>query len=106
MPARKKYSAELQQHAVRMVHDERRRNGTSYGSVSKVAEELGVGRETLRGWMRQAEIDSGIRPGRSTEDARRIAELEKELAELKRANRILLEAGGFIARELGPRSDR
>lgn len=106
LPARKKYATDLRQEAVRRVHDERSRNGTSYGSISKVAQDLGIGRETLRQWMRQVEIDSGIRPGTTTADAQRISELEKRLTELERANRILLDAGGFVARELDPRSAR
>ncbi|MEV6668734.1 transposase [Streptomyces sp. NPDC051162] len=106
MPARRKYPPELKQEAMRMVHDLRRRNGTPYGSVSKVSRELGVGRETLRAWIRQGEVDSGIRPGRSTPHAQRITALEKELAEVRRANKILLEAGGFIARALDPRAGR
>ncbi|MGW1072229.1 transposase [Streptomyces sp. NPDC002537] len=106
MPARRKYPPELKREAMRMVHDVRRRNGTPYGSISKVAQELGIGRETLRAWIRQGEIDSGMRPGRSTAHAQRITALEKELAEVKRANKILLEAGGFIAREPDPRSAR
>jgi transposase len=63
---------------------------------------LGVNRKTLRTWVRQAEIDGGQRPGTSTADAQRIAEL-REVRELKRANEILRAASAFFARELDPR---
>jgi transposase len=65
-----------------------------------------VNRETLRNWVRQAEVDSGHRPGTSTEDAQRIADLERENRELRRANEILKAASAFFARELDPRLPR
>jgi len=54
-------------------------------------------------WVRQAEVDGGKRPGTSTVDAKRIAELERENRELRRANEILKAASAFFARELDPR---
>jgi len=51
----------------------------------------------------QAEVDGGVRPGTTTEDRRRIADLEKEVRELRRANEILRAAATFFARELDPR---
>jgi transposase len=71
-----------------------------------VARQLGIHRETLRLWVRQAQIDSGQRPGTSSEDARRIAELEREVRELRRANEILKAASAYFARELDPRLPR
>lgn len=59
--------------------------------------------DTLRGWCKQADIDSGRRPGVTTRDAARIKELEHEVRVLKRANEILLAASSFFARELDPR---
>ena len=67
---------------------------------------MGVHPEALRTWVRQAEIDGGIRPGTTTEDARRIAELERENRELRRANEILKAASAYFARELDPRLPR
>ena len=67
-----------------------------------MADQLGINRETLRNWVRQAEVDAGQRPGTSTADAQRIAELEREVAELHRANGILKAAASFFARELDP----
>jgi transposase len=60
----------------------------------------------LRTWIRQAEIDGGRRPGTTTEDSRRIAELEREVRELRRANEILKAASAYFARELDPRLPR
>ena len=65
-----------------------------------MGDELGAGPETLRGWVRQARIDAGDRPGTTTEGARRIKELEKEVRELRRANAILRSASAFFAAEL------
>jgi transposase len=103
IPAPKKYPDELRERAVRMVFEVRERTGQKTGAVARVADRLGVNRETLRNWVRQAEVDSGERPGMSTADRQRIAELERENAELRRANDILKAASAFFARELDPR---
>ena len=68
--------------------------------------QLGVHPEALRGWVRQAEIDNGTWPGVTTDDAARIAELEREVRELRRANEILKAASAYFARELDPRLPR
>jgi len=80
--------------------------GQSFGVVTRVARQLGVGAESLRGWLKQAEIDSGSRPGTSSADAQRIAELEREVRELRRANDILKAASVFFATELDGRPKR
>lgn len=99
-----KYPDELRERAVRMVFEIREQTGESHGVVARVGRELGIGVESLRGWVNQAEIDSGRRPGTSTADALRIAELEQENRELRRANDILKAASIFFATELdGPR---
>jgi transposase len=106
MPAQRKYPGELRERAVKMVSEIRAREGKGRGEVVRVAGQLGVHRETLRLWVRQAEVDGGQRPGTSSEDARRIAELERENRELRRANEILTAASAYFARELGPRLPR
>lgn len=68
-----KYPDELRERAVRMVPEVRSETGESHGVITRVARELGVGAESLRGWVNRAEIDSGKRPGTSTADAERIA---------------------------------
>lgn len=78
MAAPRKYGDELRERATRMAVDLRRDPSTRPGAIARVADQLGMHRETLRGWVRQAEIDQGHRPGISTDDAQRIAELERE----------------------------
>jgi transposase len=70
--------------------------GESFGVVTRVARQLGVGVESLRNWVKQAEIDGGQRPGVTSEERRRIAELERENRELRRANEILKAAASFL----------
>jgi transposase len=74
--------------------------GTAIGSV---AEKLDINRETLRVWVRRAEVDEGRRPGLTTDERERMRELERENKELRRANEILKAASAFFARELDPR---
>jgi len=105
-PAQRRYPRELKERAVRMVLEVKGRDGDDNTVVSRVAQQLGIGYESLRKWVKQAEIDQGRRPGTTTEEQRRIAELERENRELRRANEILKTASAFFARELDPRSPR
>ncbi len=91
---------ELRERAVRMVVEVRRETGETHGAIGRVARELGIGAESLRNWVNRAEVDSGRRPGTSSADAQRIAELERENRELRRANEILRSASAFFAAEL------
>ncbi|QFZ20687.1 hypothetical protein EKG83_27740 [Saccharothrix syringae] len=100
-----KYSSELRERAVRLVF-ELREQGERTGVIARVADRLGVRREALRTWLRQAEVDGGKRPGTSTSDARRIAELERENSELRRANDILKAVSAYFIRELDPEPPR
>ena len=72
-------------------------------AVKRVGPRVGIVPDTLRGWIKQARIDSGQAPGMTTNDAKTIKELRAEVRELKRANEILLAASSFFARELDPR---
>ncbi|GAA2915526.1 hypothetical protein GCM10010517_81630 [Streptosporangium fragile] len=65
----RKYSSELRERAVRMVFELREQTGGRTGTIARVADRLGVHREALRTWIRQAEVDGGQRPGRTTSDA-------------------------------------
>lgn len=80
-----------------MAVDLRRDPATRSGALRRVGEQLGINPETLRNWVCQAEIDQGHRTGVTTEEARRIAELEREVKELRRANEILRTASAFFA---------
>jgi transposase len=86
-----------------MVQETIKETGERHGVVTRIAVQLGLGSETLRHWVKQAEVENGQRPGIMTRDQQRIAELEKEVRELRRANEILKVASAFFARELDPR---
>jgi transposase len=92
----KRYPDELRQRAVRMVFEVRKQTGEHKGVIGRVARQLGVGTESLRTWVRQAEVDGGQRLGTSTRDGQRLAELEREVRELRRADEILKAAAAFM----------
>ena len=97
MAAPRKYPEELRERAIRMAVDLRRDPATRTGALRRVGEQLGINPEALRNWVQQAEIDEGHRPGVTTDEAKRIAELEREVKELRRANEILKTASAFFA---------
>ena len=97
MAAPRKYPDEPRERAIRMAVDLRRDPATRTGALRRVGEQLGVNPETLRNWVAQAEIDQGHRPGVTSAEAQRIAELEREVRELRRANEILRTASAFFA---------
>jgi transposase len=99
-PNTRRYSEAEKERAVRAVRQLRKELGTDHGTIRRVADQLGVGVESLRNWVRQAEIDDGVKPGVTSAEAARIKELEQENRELKRANEILKRASAFFAAEL------
>ena len=101
MPRKSQYPQELRQRAVRMVAEVRPNYETEYAAIKAVAAKLGIGTaETLRKWIRQAEIDAGERAGVSSEESAELRRLRRENAELRRANEILKAASAFFAAEL------
>ena len=102
-PFQRRYPPEFRERAVRMVQEAIAESGERVGAVTRVARQLGIGPESLRNWVKQAEVNNGKRPGVTTEQQRRVAELERENRELRRANEILKAASAFFARELDPR---
>lgn len=94
MAAPRKYPDELRERATRMVFESGR-------PVAHVARDLGIHKEALRSWVRQAEADAGKRPQQlSTDERQRLKDLERENRELKKANEILKAASVFFAKEL------
>jgi transposase len=89
-----------------MAVDLRRDPATRKGALARVGQQLGINAETLRNWVNQAEVDAGERPGTTTSDAQRLAELEREVRELRRSNAILRSASAFFAAELDRPSTR
>lgn len=99
-PTTRRYSEAEKDRAVRAVRQLRKELGSDHGTIKRVADQLGIGTESLRGWVKQAEIDAGVKPGITTADVARIKELEQEVRELRRANSILKSASAFFAAEL------
>ncbi|WP_241245166.1 IS3 family transposase [Microbacterium sp. KRD172] len=98
MPALRKYPPELRERAMRLVQEARKEDPelSVNQAVIRIGQRVGVNPDTLRGWVKQAQIDAGERPGTTTDDASRIKQLEAEVRELKRANEILLAASKFL----------
>jgi transposase-like protein len=86
--------------AVRLVREWRKEHDRRDGGIREIAQQLGVHVESVRNWVRQATIDAGEAPGVTSEDRARIRQLEKENAELRRANEILKSAAVFFGAEL------
>lgn len=96
----RKCSPEMRERALRMLAEARPEHPNMMSAVRHVAGLLGMSPETLRLWQRRYEVDSGTKPGVTTDAAQRIKQLEKENAELRKANEILKAASVFFAKEL------
>jgi transposase len=96
----RRYTPAEKEQAVRLVRKLRSELGTEHGTIRRVAGQLGYGVESVRAWVRQADIDDGEKPGTTSADAEKIRRLEQENRELKRANDILRRASAFFAAEL------
>ena len=105
-PSQRRYPPELKERAVRMVLERMAETGERHGAVVRVAGQLGIGTESLRRWVIQAEIDRGAKAGLTTEERARMKELERENRELRRANEILKSAAAFFGAELDRHSAR
>lgn len=105
-PTQRRYPAELKDRAVRMVQQLRADDPADHGVIARVARQLDIGVESLRIWVKQAEIDAGRRPGTTTAEAAEVDELRREVRELRRANEILQAAASFFGAELDRRSRR
>jgi len=100
VPTHRRYTPQQKEQAVRLVRKIRAETGQSFGAVKRVAEQLGYGVESVRSWVRQADIDEGVEAGTTTVEAERVKRLEQENRELRRANEILRRASAFFAAEL------
>ena len=99
MPAPRKYDQETRDRAVRMYQERRRDypNESALQARKRVGELLDINQQTLRGWIERLEIDAGERPGLPSSVEAKIRELQRENAELRRANEILKTASAFFA---------
>lgn len=92
-----KFSPEVRERAVRMVQEHRGEYASLWAAIESIAPKIGCVPQTLLDWVKQAEVDTGARPGVSTAEAQRIKDLEREVKELRRANEILKLASAFFA---------
>ena len=97
---------EVRERAVRLVLAHQGEYPSQWAAIGSIAAKCGMTPETLRKWVRRAEVDGGARPGLTSDERRRLVELERENRELRRANEILKTASAFFARELDPRLPR
>ena len=100
LPRGQRHPAELRERAVRMVFEHQHDYPSQWKAIESIAGKLDVHRETLRNWVRRAEVDDGRRPGLSTDERARMKDLEREVRELRRANEILKAAAHFFGAEL------
>ena len=93
----KKYSLEVRERAVRMVFEHRGEHESQWAAIESIAAKIGCTAETLRGWVRQYERDSGQREGLSSADKEHIKTLQRENRELRQANELLRKASAYFA---------
>jgi len=101
-----KYPPEIRERAVRLVLDHEHEYPSQWKAICSIADKSDLNRETLRQWVRQRERDAGRRPGLTTDERKRLADLERENKELKRANEILKAGAAFFGAELDRRPGR
>jgi transposase len=92
-----KFSAEVRERAVRMVQEHRGEYPSQWAAIESIASKIGCTSQTLLGWVKREEVDSGEREGVSTSERERLKALERENKELRRANEILKLASAFFA---------
>jgi transposase len=91
----------MRERAIRLVVETKHEYDSEFVAIVAISKKLGIkSPETLRRWVRQAEVDGGDRPGRTSQELAEIRELKREVAELRRANEILKSASAFFAAEL------
>jgi len=97
MEKRNRFSPEVRERAVRMVLDQEKEHSSQWAAIQSIASKIGCVPETLRSWVRQAERDLGRRAGLTSEERKRLTELERENRELRRSNEILRKASAYFA---------
>jgi len=98
----KQYDAQTKAKAVRLVQDHRDEYASEYEAMKVIGARLGINAETIRKWVRQAEVDTGQVDGTTTAAAREIRELKRKNAELEQTVEILKAATSFFVRESDP----
>ncbi len=106
MNRRPGYSKEVRERAVRLVLTGEHDHSSRWAAIQSVASKIGCTSETLRSWVKKMEVDAGVKPGITGDQAQRTKELEREVRELKRANEILRKAAAFFAQAEPDRKPR
>ena len=102
----RRYSPEVRERAVRLVFEHQQEHASQWAALVSIAGKIGCTPETLRSWVRRAEVDEGRRAGVTSDERERLKQLERENRELRRANEILKSASLFFATELDGRTRR
>ena len=97
MTSTKRFSPEVRERAVRLVFDQEQQHSSQWACIEAIAPKIGCTPQTLRTWVKQAEIDQGRVDGVTTSDRQRMKEMERELKELRRAKEILRKASAYFA---------
>jgi transposase len=101
-----RYPAEMRERAVRMLLEHQDEYPSQWKAIVSISSQLGINHETLRSWVRKAEVDAGERPGVTSDERQRLKDLERENKELRRANEILKAASAFFGAELDRQSKK
>jgi transposase len=105
-PGRPPYPLEVRERAIRMVFEHQAEYPSQWKAIESISAKLSINHETLRQWVRRAEVDTGARPGLTSDERARIKQLERENRELRRANEILKAAAHFFGAELDRQSPK
>ena len=97
MNKHKRYPPEIRERAVRLVLEHQENHRSEWAALTSIADKIGCTAETLRKWVRRAEVDQGQRAGLTSAERERLRALGRENRELKRANEILRKASAFFA---------
>lgn len=97
MKTQKRYPKEVRERAVRLVLEQQNEHGSQWGAITSIAGKIGCTPESLRRWLRLAEVDQGKRDGVTSSERDLVKQLKRENRELKRTNEILRKAAAFFA---------
>ena len=92
-----KFSTEVRERAVRMVIEHRGEHASQWAAIVSISAKIGCTAQTLNEWVKKADVDSGRRPGTTTDERERLKALEREVRELRQANEILRKASAYFA---------